>query len=260
MYIKPPKKVGDSYAAMVVETGGKTKCIFEESIACDVDDVWARFLVKSSCLAFDKINKIDDECTELVKAWTAENNIEAPSSVRGPVTEISKSDYKMLKVRVPRDGYEFVSGKSYSISICIRDVKTCGGKVMVHWRVEDYFEICANVDVDESRVEKDKETYMEPIENKNASEIKDSDIFDGDTNAICIDESNNTEVSEYINLDSKNSVSDIVSEEESKVLLDATISHLHGALSRVRKEADEIETYINRVIDEIPKRISNIKV
>ena len=260
MYIKPPKKVGDCYVAMVVETGGKTKCMFDKCVACDVDDIWARFLVKCpNKETSETVQNVIGECVESLNAWTAENGIDAPVEIRGPVTEISNSEYKMLKVRVPRDGYEFVSGKSYSISLSVRDVKVCGGKVAVHWRVEDYFENKVETYVVETLENSEKQVAAENVENETSFEKCDIKQIEVNSEDLRDDETNIMVKSEIANSSSCDKCKPDLTEKDSEEMLDKTICNLHGALSRVRQEADEIETYIKRVLNQMPKRIANIQ-
>lgn len=264
MYLKPPKRVGDCFAAIVVETGVKTKCEFEEVTAFDVDDVWARFIVKSSSeSSFENIAKLDGECFALVKSWSADNDIEEPCQIRGPVTRISDGDVKMIKVRVPRDGYEFISGKSYSICICMRDMKLCSGKVFVHWRVDEYSEHVPSGDVDASGIEEDN---ISGVDNK----VRDDDTTNDTTNdarndVVQTNDVADTEASgtlsndpETYDITKTGCVQITIDSSDPDELLNRTIDHVNGALSRVRQEANEIETYLRDVVSQMSRHVSRI--
>lgn len=138
MYIKSPKRVGGCYAAAVTESGERTRCFFPGAVVCDVDDVFVRFVLGSvpeeSALG---ISSVVSDCFAAGPAWCSENGIESPSEFVSPMTVVSEG-VAFLKARVPRDGHAFRVGDRCDVTVCVRDIKLSGGRMVVNWRVDSY--------------------------------------------------------------------------------------------------------------------------
>lgn len=140
MYIKSPKRTGDCYAAAVTESGERTRCSFPGAVVCDVDDVFVRFVMGSVLDdSAEALNRVVAECFESAPAWCSENGIDAPVEVASPMSFVSDG-VAFLKARVPRDGHTFRVGDRYDVSVCVRDVKIAGTRMVVNWRVDSYRE------------------------------------------------------------------------------------------------------------------------
>lgn len=138
MYIKAPKRMGDTYAAAVTESGEKTRCVIKDAVVCDVDDVWVRFVVETVDLGVrHTMGALMSSCFAACPLWCSENDLPAPSDMVSPIN-VFHDKVTYVKARVPRDGYVFRSGDCHDITLCVRDVKLSGGRLFINWRVEGY--------------------------------------------------------------------------------------------------------------------------
>ena len=138
MYIKAAKRMGDSYAAAVVESGERTRCFFPGAVVCDVDDVFVRFVMGSVPEESSRqMNEVVGDCFAVSPSWCSENGIDPPSDFCSPMSVVSDG-VAFLKARVPRDGHAFKVGDRSDVTLCVRDVKLSGGRLVVNWRVESY--------------------------------------------------------------------------------------------------------------------------
>lgn len=138
MYIKAPKRMGDSHVAAVVETDDKTKCFFPETVVCDVDDIFVRFVVTDA--PGDSVRDMDrvvEECLSQAAAWSYEHGLQPPAHVSSPFSVV-RDGLAFLKVRVPRDGHTFAAGDKCKIAVSVRDVKLSAKRLTVNWRIEEY--------------------------------------------------------------------------------------------------------------------------
>ena len=138
MYIKTPKRTGDCYAAAVTESGERTCCFFPGAVVCDVDDVFVRFVMRSVPEdSASGIRRVVGDCFAAGPAWCGENGITPPSEIVSPMSVVSDG-VAFLKARVPRDGHAFRVGERYDVSVCVRDIKISGDRMVVNWRVDSY--------------------------------------------------------------------------------------------------------------------------
>ena len=145
MYIKAPKRIGESYAAAVVESGERTRCFFPGTVVCDVDDVFVRFVAGSvPAESAEKMDQVVKECFAASSSWCGEHGLESPADFSPPLSLVSDG-VSFLKARVPRDGRAFSVGDRLDICLCIRDVKLSGGRLLVNWRVDSYEQVSSDV-------------------------------------------------------------------------------------------------------------------
>lgn len=242
MYIKAPKRIGDSYAAAVVESGERTKCFFPATVVCDVDDVFVRFVAGAiPAETVDKMDQVVKECFAASSAWCGEHNLESPADFSSPLSVVGDG-VSFLKARVPRDGHVFRVGDRLNICLCIRDVKLASGRLLVNWRVESYEQVSGDVahadeeeeeDVDNEDAKETQETEEEndiPAENDQADDEADGTLPDPDAGDIVI--GNGPEEAREFSVDPESYEEDVV---------DSGLRSVRKTLELLQSQMDAVE-------------------